>query len=181
MNSITYALCSKQIIGPAMWIVGLCSFPPPVPPTEVSLQERGLVLQRDFEAPVSKAYGLDLRFIFPSVDARLKDELVGDGRLSRYCDGSIPYSSIPQADRQGLGRPIPLKVVVRKQAGGALVVEQVFDSLCMAAHGTNDKSRALGPLVLKEGAYRLEVHNLIAQPTFKDVTVELSLVPGGAK
>ncbi len=70
---------------------------------------------------------------------------------------------------------------MRKQAGGALVVEQVFDSLCMAAHGTNDKSRALGPLVLKEGAYRLEVHNLIAQPTFKDVTVELSLVPGGAK
>jgi len=181
MGPVAYSLCHKEVIGVAMWITGLCSFPPLIAPTEIALQEPGVVLRKDFNAPVDKSYLLGLRFVFPSSDARLKDELVGDGRHGKYCRGDIEYESIPLNERKGLGLPIPLKVVVRKQPEGTLVMEQTFQSLCKTFHATNDKGRSVGRINLKEGAYRIEVSNQLAQPAFKDLKVEISLVSGDAK
>ena len=56
MGPIAYNLCHKEVIGVAMWITGLCSFPPLITPTDVSLQEPGVVLRKDFNAPLDKSY-----------------------------------------------------------------------------------------------------------------------------
>jgi hypothetical protein len=79
MGPITYCLCHKEIIGVAMWITGLCAFPPLIPVTEISINEPGLVISKEFNAPVDKSYLLDLNFIFPSTEARTRDEIVEMG------------------------------------------------------------------------------------------------------
>lgn len=181
MGPIAYSLCQKEMLGVAMWITGLCSFPPLVPEIPVSLQTPGLVLEREFKAPVEKSYMLGMRFFFPSTEARLEDKLVGEGGDGQYCRGEIPYERIPIDKRTGLGLPIPFKVVVREKASGALVAEHTFESLCNTSHATNDKGRDVGRITLKEGSYRIEVHNLKAQPAFKDIKVVMGLYPGRGK
>jgi hypothetical protein len=79
MGPITYSLCHKEVIGLAMWITGLCAFPPLIPATEILIRDSGLVLSREFNAPVDTSYLLSLRFVFPSTETRIKDKLVGVG------------------------------------------------------------------------------------------------------
>lgn len=181
MGPLAYSLCQKEIIGAAMWITGMCAFPPLVAPTPVSLEAPGTILQTEFKAPIDKSYLVALHFTFPSAEARLKDNLVGDGRSSKFCDANIPYDSIPPSERQGLGIPIPMKVIVRRQPEGTLVSEDVFNSLCKTSHSAKDKGRNVGRIQLREGRYRIEVHNLQAQPAFRDIGVEIMLVSGGGK
>jgi hypothetical protein len=181
MGPITYSLCNKDVIGLAMWITGFCAFPPLIPATEISLRDRGLILSKEFHAPVDKSYLLNLRFVFPSTEARIKDRLVGDGRASHYCNGDIHYDTIPEHERPGLGLPIPFRVVVRSEPDGASVVERTFHSLCHVAHAKNDKHRNVGRLDLNRGSYRIEVTNLQPQLAFGDITIEMSLVSGDAK
>ena len=45
-----------------MWITGLCAFWPPIPDTEISIQDTGLALNKEFSAPVTKSYLLTLNF-----------------------------------------------------------------------------------------------------------------------
>lgn len=181
MGPITYSLCHKEVIGVAMWITGLCSFPPLIPKTEVSIREPGLVLSKEFNVPVDKSYLLDLKFIFPSTEARLQDEIVGDGRSSNYCSGEVEYGVIPENERIGLGRPIPFKVIVRKLDDSAQVIEKTFHSLCKTSHMTNDKGRDVGRLNLKEGGYKIEVYNLLPQTAFGNIKVQMGLVSGEPK
>jgi hypothetical protein len=154
-----------------MWITGLCAFWPPIPDTEISIRDTGLVLDKDFSAPVSKSYLFTLRFVFPSTEARLRDELVGDGHTSGVCTSNIDYDTIPERERPGLGLPIPFKVVVRAEPGGTSVAEQTYHSLCKMGHMTNDKFRDIGRLYLNEGTYRVEVYNLQPQPAFDGISV----------
>ena len=130
MGPITYSLCKTQYIGIVMFISGMCAFPNLIEPTEISLQEPGIVLSKDFNAPVDENYLLTLNFIFPSVEERIKDSLVGDGTQSRYCNVETSYENIPLNERKGLGLPIPLKVIVRKQPEGTLIMEHTFPTLC---------------------------------------------------
>lgn len=181
MGPTTYSLCNKEFIGLAMWITGLCAFPPLVPPTEISLQQSGVVLSKEFNAPVDKSYLLQLRFVFPSTEVRLKDRLVGDRYSDDHCNSDIAYHAIPEPQRPGLGLPIPFKVTVRSEPEGAAVLERTFNSLCHAAHARNEKYRDVGRIDLRRGAYRIEVHNLHPQPAFGDITVEMSLVSGDVK
>ncbi|KJC44755.1 hypothetical protein UP09_13875 [Bradyrhizobium sp. LTSP885] len=180
MGPIAYSLCHKEIIGLAMWITGFCAFAPLIPATEVSLRDPGLILSREFHAPVDTSYLLNLRFVFPSTESRIKDRLVGDGRTSDYCDSDIQYDAIPDHERSGLGLPIPFRVVVRSEPEGASVVERTFHSLCHAAHARNDKHRTIGRLDINRGSYRIEVTNLQPQIAFGDIKTEISLVSGDA-
>ena len=178
MGPIAYSLCQKPVIGLAVWITGLCAFWPPIPDTEISIQDTGLALNKEFSAPVTKSYMLTLRFVFPSTKVRLKDELVGDGHTSDFCTSSIEYDAIPQRERSGLGLPIPFKVIVRTHPAGTPVVEQTFHSLCTMGHNLRDgKYRDVGRFDLKEGAYRIEVYNLQPQPAFRDIKVQMSVGP----
>jgi Domain of unknown function (DUF5625) len=165
-----------------MWITGLCVFWPPLPPTEISIQDTGLILNKEFNAPVDKSYLLLLRFTFPSNEARLKDELVGAWRTSSFCTSNIEYDAIPQRERSSLGLPIPFRIVVRTNPAGTPLVEQTFHSLCTSGHNLSDgKYRDVGRIELKEGAYRIEVYNLQPQPAFRGVKVQMSLVSGMVK
>lgn len=181
MGPITYSLCHKEYIGLAMWITGFCAFPPLVPPTEISLKDSGVVLAREFNAPVDKSYLLQLRFVFPSTEIRIKDRLVGDRYIGNHCDSDIAYEAIPEQARRGLGLPIPFKVTVRAEPGGAPVLERTFNTLCHVGHAKNDKYRNVGRFDLSRGTYRIEVHNMEPQPAFTDITIEMSLVSGEAK
>jgi hypothetical protein len=181
VGPLTYSLCQKEVIGLAMWVTGMCAFPPLVEPTPVSLQVPGMVLRKEFKAPVEKSYLVALNFSFPSTDARLKDDLVGDRYSGKDCDANMQYDSIPPRERQGLGVPIPLRVIVRKQPEGTVISDEIFNSLCITSYSSNRKTRSVGRIKLKEGVYRLEVHNLLAQPAFKDIGVEIILVSGSAK
>ena len=176
MGPITYSLCHTQYIGLAMWLSGLCYFPPLVEPTEISLHKTGSVLREDFDAPVEKLYLLKLKFKFPSTEARLSDTLVGGGYYGKYCNGAVPYEKIPADKLQSVGLPVPFKVQVRNQSDGGLVVDQVFQSLCKFAHSGNTKSREMGWVSLKEGSYQIEIFNQSSQPAFEDIKIEFSLV-----
>lgn len=60
---------------------------------------------------MGKKYELQISFVFPSTEARLRDELVGE-RYDENCTGDVRYDDIQEIMRVGLGRPIPIKVVV---------------------------------------------------------------------
>jgi hypothetical protein len=101
--------------------------------------------QKEFSAPVTKSYLLTLRFVFPSTEVRLEDELVGDGHTSSFCTSNVEFDAIPQRERRGLGPPIPFKVVVRTYPAGTPVVEQTFHSLCKMGYDFRDgKYRNVG-------------------------------------
>jgi hypothetical protein len=119
--------------------------------------------------------------VFSSTEARLRDEMVGDGQTSSFCTSNIDHDAIPKRERSGLGLPIPFKVVVRTEPGGTPVVEETFHSLCTMGHMTNYKIRNMSRLYLNEGNHRIEVYNLEPQPAFAGVKVQMSLVSGDAK
>lgn len=163
-----------------MWITGLCTFPLLVEPTEVFLMKPGLLLNQEFKAPVEKTYLLTLRFVFPSTEARLKDEAVGN-RFDHNCGGETEYARIPENERAGLGQPLPLRVLVKDPSNASLVFEKTFYSLCTSGHATNDKWRNVGRIPLKPGTYRLEIYNLEPNPAFDGLKVTMALVSGDAK
>ena len=181
MGPVLYGLCNNQVTGLFIWITGMCAFPNLIEPTDVSLQKTGLVLEREFKAPVDKPYLLYINFIFSSDEDRLKDQLVGDGRQSPYCDGNVEYDTIPPGNRAGLGLPLSFRVVVRRQPGGETVADQTFHTLCETSFGSRDKGRDIGRIPLTIGSYRIQVHNLQAQSAFKDLQSQISFVSGGRK
>lgn len=140
----------------------------------------GVLLDREFRAPVEKSYLLALHFIFPSTEARLKDEVVGS-RSGHNCAGETEYERIPEKERTGLGQPLPLRVLVWNASSNLLVFERTFHSLCASGHATNDKWRDVGRIPLKEGIYRLQVHNFAPNPAFNGLKAEMTLVSGESK
>jgi hypothetical protein len=158
-----------------MWIAGLCSFPPLFAEEPIGLNAAGASITKPFHAPVEKSYPLAVSFYFPSTEARLKDQVVGD-RFDNNCQGETRYEDIPEIQRKGLGRPIPFKVVIRKKADSSIVLSRTFVSLCVTSHdGKSGKTRIVGWLPLPIGDYIAEVTNLEAQPGLATVSTVLSL------
>jgi len=181
MGPLTYSLCQKPIIGPIMWILTLCAFPPLFSGEPINLNKAGATVIRSFTVPVEKSYPLAVTFEFPSVESRLNDQIVGD-RFSENCQGIIRYDEIPEIKRHGLGLPIPFKVIVRKAADRSIVIDQTFESLCeTSSNGTNAKTRTIGWLALPTGNYIVEVTNLQVQPNLTDVNTTISLYGGHGK
>lgn len=181
MDPTTYALCQKSLLGSAMWIAGLCAFPPLISGEPIDLGKPGTSITKSFQVPVEKSYPLVVTFEFPSVEARLADQIVGS-RYSKKCQGDIRYDEIPEAQRSGLGQPITFKVVIRKAADRAVVLNRTFVSLCLTSHdGKNSKSRTIGLVSLAVGEYVAEITNLEGQSGLPGVKTAISLYGGQGK
>lgn len=181
MGPTTYALCQKSFLGPAMWIAGLCAFPPLFSGEHIDLSIPGTSIAKSFGSPVAKSYPLAVTFEFPSLEARLADQVVGD-RYSENCRDGIRYEEIPEVQRKGLGRPIPFRVVIRKSVDRSVVLERTFVSLCeTSSNGKNSKTRTIGWLPLAVGDYVAEVTNLEGQSDLSGVKTAISLYGGQGK
>lgn len=181
MGPTTYSLCQKPIIGVAMWIASLCAFPPLFSDEPIDIAATGATIKKPFHAPVEKSYPLAVTFEFPSLEARLNDQVVGD-RYSDKCQGDIRYEEIPEIQRKGLGRPILFRVVLRKAADRSVVLDRTFVSLCTTSHdGKNSKTRTIGWFPLEIGDYVAEVSNLEAQSGLPGVKTTISLYGGQGK
>ena len=181
MGPTTYALCQKSFLGPAMWIAGVCAFPPLFSGQNIDLSTTGASVTKSFEVPVEKSYPLAVRFEFPSNEARLSDQIVGE-RYSEHCHGDVRYDAIPEGQRKGLGQPIPFRVVIRKTADHSTVIDRTFVSLCVTSHdGENAKTRTIGWLPLATGNYVAEVTNIEGQSGLLGVKTAISLYGGQGK
>lgn len=176
MGPTTYALCQKSLIGPAMWIAGLCSFPPLVSHLALPMNLGGESVTTSFTVPVEKNYQFILHFEFASTDARLQDAIVGRS-YSAECDNE-PNSLV---DKPEYGRPIPIRVVVRRAKDRLILVDKQFTSLCLLGHVDNRKTRSVGWVALPRGEYTAEVTNVAAQKDLTNTKTFISLVPGGGK
>lgn len=180
MGPLTYSLCHKPVIGLVMYITSACAFPPLFYDEPFALQRAGARVVKEVEAPIDHVYKVNLAFHFPSAQARDADTLVGS-RYDANCERA--HAEIPEAQREGLGRPIPIHVRVWEKPGGALILDKTFDYLCMSSSSPGEfiKTRSAARVELRRGRYLVEVHNVIAQPALDGVKTTLGLVPGGGK
>ena len=137
-------------------------------------------MSKAFTAPVDKAYLFDLTFEFPSIEARLNDQIVGT-RFDKFCKGDVKYQDIPEAQREGLGRPMSFQIVIRRANDRSVLVDQTSNSLCLMSSGDNTKSRIIGWVELPRGNYIAEVTNLESQRDFSNVMTYISMVAGVGK
>ncbi len=181
MDPLTYSLCQKPVLGLVMFVTSMCAFPPLFHGAALPLQQAGTHLAEEVEAPVGKAYFLELGFAFPSAASFDADEVVG----SRYDEVCLRNEAeVPASQRNGLGRPIPIHVQVREQRSGAIIVDKTFHSLCVTSFGgpmAYTKTRTAGRLDLPAGRYRIEVRNLESQAGLDGVKTSVSLVAGHGK
>ncbi|WBS04597.1 DUF5625 family protein [Pseudoduganella sp. SL102] len=130
-----------------------------------------------FKAPVDKSYQLLFTFRFADDDTMRRNVTIGN-RHNTYCDGR-PYAQVPSFARDCLGRPMPLRIVVRASRGGTVVAERTLESLCISSHGDPlRKTRHLTIIALQQGEYIAEVTKLAAQPELAGVRAELMLAGG---
>jgi len=180
MGPLTYSLCNK--LGLAQLAIPFCAFPPLFLNQPVTLTAGHTTSISAFVVPVSKKYPLALTFEFESNQARLSDEIVGSNGHDENCRANRPYESIPESKRAGLGRSIPLQVVIRKSSDQSVVVDKVFHSLCVSSHdGGRKKTREVAWLDLVEGEYTAAVTSLVEQPGLQNVSTRISLYSGERK
>jgi len=177
MGPIAYPLCQKALIGPLMWITGLCAFPALVSPVSLPLSSGGETVSASFTAPVDKRYQFVLRFDFESTEARLNDEIVGKRQYRPECDdGSNSLVGNPE-----YGRPIPIRVVIRAAKDRSVVVDKQFTSLCAMGHVDASRTRSVGWVTLLSGDYTMEATNVEPQAGLTNVRTFIYLVSGGGK
>lgn len=180
MSALAYALCQKPVVGIMMFAASLCAFPPLLHDAPLPLQQAGATLVREIDAPVAKPYFLDIDFAFPSAASLRADQVVGT-RYDETCLRNAP--DLRETQSAGLGRSIPLHVLVRDQRSGAVAIDKVFNSLCLTASGGSGfhKVRKAARLDLAAGHYVIEVRNLASQPGLDGVRTTVSLVAGHGK
>lgn len=181
MGPLTYALCKKPVLGLMLFVASACGFPPLFDEAPFPLQEAGARLVQEFEAPVSKPYSLMLHFHFPTAASIRADEVVGD-RHDAACERD--YATLSIAQRMGLGRPIPVHVLVRDKKTGAVALDQIVDTLCLGAQGGHprfSKTRTAVRFELAAGSYVIELRNMNQQAGLDGVRTTVSLVSGDRK
>lgn len=184
MGPIVYALCQQSVIGAGMFITGLCAFPPLIAETALPLATAAAPVVAAFTVPVDKSYEFELKF---TPQTRQELALIGDIAGTRYdrdyCEGKVDYDDIPPARRAGLGRAIPVRVLVRRQPEGTVVADRTFISLCRFAAGGADMAvlRKIGRIDLVCGAYSAQVSATVAVPELAGIRTSFLLVPGHGK
>ncbi|MDM1020942.1 DUF5625 family protein [Acinetobacter sp. VNK23] len=175
MNSLTYSLCQKPVIGVVMWMTGLCAFPPLFSSLPIDLTHQGTLASTEFRVKVEKSYHLSLAVEFESTQKRLDDLAIGN-HFNQYCTGKINYNNIPPEQKMGLGQPITFQVIIRKADNKQIIFNQQFQSLCSTGHdGKNKNYRTIGWIPLKQGSYIIEVINLQSHSQLKNTKTTLSL------
>jgi hypothetical protein len=180
MGPITYSLCHKPIIGPLMWILSLCAFPPPIPPVDISLEKPGLALTTKFEVPVDRTYPLILEFDFPTAQDRVNDKIVGTG-YDEHCKDETKHDAIIDKNPEIYGKVIPIRVVIKEVFGSVVVLDKTFRSSCSFSVGITDKDREVGYLKLARGQYLIEIINISGQPELKGIQTRIMLAGGLGK
>ena len=180
MDPLTYSLCHKPVIGLMLFAASACGFAPLFQDLPLALRQAGAVMSTAFDAPVAKPYTLKLQFRFPTAAASLADEVVGS-RHDAAC--ARPYATISLAQREGLGRPIPIHVLVREKETGRVALDQVFDTLCITSRGGPGftKTRTVARFPLAAGSYTIALRSLEKQSSLDDVETTVSLVSGERK
>jgi hypothetical protein len=180
MGPLTYSLCHKPVIGLVMYITSACAFPPLFYDEAFPLQQAGSHFVKAFDAPVGKAYSLQLGFHFPSAQAMRADAVVGS-RYDPNCER--PYADIPETQREGLGRPIPIRVLVREKRTGKVTLDRIFDTLCRTSSASErfKVTRTAARIELAEGSHVVEIWNMASHPGLEYVRTTVSLVPGDGK
>lgn len=182
MGPTTYALCQKPVIGLLMYVSSLCAFPPLVKHAPLPLASAQSSASAAFTVQVEKTYTIVLAFAFPDAAALRRDEIVGS-RYDSHCGPDVKYDQIPLAQRAGLGRPIPLHVVVRRASDRAVVMDQEMTSLCKVSTQFEPPiaSRQIGQIALGRGDYVIDVTNLQAQDGLEGVKTSFSVIAGFGK
>ncbi|GGX75997.1 hypothetical protein GJV26_17775 [Massilia dura] len=178
MGPLIYSLCQQPVLGLILYISTACAFPPLFDAEPFPLRQAGTTIVRQFKAPVGKPYFLMLHFKFPSSDAVHGSEIAGSG-YNANCDRD--YADIPEPQRAGLGRPIPVHVLIREKQTGMVTVDKVFTSLCVTSWSANEKSRTVARFELAAGTYIAEIRNMENQAGLDGVTTAVSLVAGQGK
>jgi Domain of unknown function (DUF5625) len=185
MAPIIFSLCYKPVIGIVMIVLFLCGAPRLFSDEPIDLTIGGSSFTRSVTAPIDMTYALVLTFEFPSVEARLHDQIAGS-TYANLCMGlvshdtpefeRIRYEDIPDMQRRVLGLPIPFKVVVQKATDGSVMVDHTFQSLCITSiDGRKKKQRDIAWLQLPIGDYTVKVTNLQAQSDLPNVHTTISL------
>jgi hypothetical protein len=178
MGPIVYALCQKPVLGLVLYIGYACSFPPLFSDAPLPLQQENASVSREFEAPVSLTYSLLLKFQFRSADSLRSNDVWGVHHATNcYRDDA----GVPQAERAGLGRPVPIHVLIRERRNGAVVLDKVFDTVCTTSWSANAKTMTIGRVYLAEGNYVADIRNLARQDGLDGVKTTVLLVRGGGK
>lgn len=180
MGPITYSLCHTSVIGPLMWMLSLCAFPPPLPPTDISLEDPGLVLSANFVVPVDKTYTLMLNFDFPTVQDRITDKIIGTG-YDQHCKNEGEIESIIKNNVAIYGKVIPVRVLVKRLPDAVVVLDKTFQSVCSSAHGSTDKDREVGYINLARGQYSIGIVNISGQSELKGIKTKFMLAGGLGK
>jgi len=182
MGPIAYALCKKPVIGVLMYISSACAFPPLVWNEPLSLTAAQSSASAPFTIKIERSYTVALNFEFPNNEARMRDQVVGS-RHDSNCKPGVKFEDIPAAQREGLGTPIPVHVVVRRRKDQVVVVDQEYASLCLSSTGfePSTKSREVGRFALARGDYVMEVTNLQAQTGLEGAKTSFSLIAGYGK
>ena len=180
MDPLTYSLCHKPVIGLAMFVASACAFPPLFQDEAFALRQADAQMHKEFEAPIAKPYSLTLQFRFPTAAASLADEVVGS-RHDAAC--TRPYATISLAQREGLGRPISIHVLVREKETGKVALDQVFETLCITSRGGRGftKTRTVARFPLAAGSYTIALRSLENHSSLDDVETTVSLVSGDRK
>jgi hypothetical protein len=182
MGPTAYALCQKPVIGLLMFVSSLCVFPPLVDHAPMSLASAQSSASAAFTVRVEKTYTIELSFAYPDAAALRRDEIVGS-RYDSHCGPDVNYDEIPLEQRAGLGRPIPVHVVVRRASNRAVVMDQKLTSLCRVSTQFEPPiaSRLLGRVALGQGDYVIEVTNLQTQDGMEDIKTSFSVITGYGK
>jgi hypothetical protein len=156
MNSVTAALCKKPAIGLAMWLASLCATNQLLENTFVNLQSTDIILFQDIDVRMDDDYRM-LMLLRPSSEPQLQPP----GRAS-WSDVICPISlENPSPSAVDSSRPstIFLKIEVLSTKG-IVLTEQEFSPMCPRSKNENFDSLYLGSIGLKQGKYKLRLHNL---------------------
>jgi hypothetical protein len=181
VNPTLYALCHKPVIGVALWLSTLCTFPPLLKETPIAVAKAGLVVSSAFQVPVAQGYFLSARFTFPSTQERISDTLVG-ARFDTPCygPGARRFEDFQSSDRRQMGHPLRLRIMVKRQPSGKVAYSEDVASICRAGHdGGAVKTQVLSLMTLAQGSYSIEVHNLEPRPDLDALHPSLVLHAGG--
>jgi hypothetical protein len=161
-----------------LFVSSACAFPPLFHDEALPLQQAQASFVKEFDAPVSKTYFLQLRFHFPTSEAMRADAVVGS---HHDLDCGRDDADIAKARGPGLGRPIPIHVLIREKRTGTVTLDKVVDTLCTTGGSTFVKGRSVGRIELARGEYIAEIRNLESQPGLEGVKTTVSLFSGVGK
>lgn len=184
MNPTLYSLCQKPILGSAMWLLGLCSFPPLISSTPISFNEEKIVLNSDFEVKVPLKYFIYLKLEYEPDQYSEANEVIGKYDKN-YClfekEASEPDFQILADVVKKVGKATRVELIIRSSNTERELIKKVFLSYCSISHGEKSFTRILANVNLDEGKYHIQIKNLEARSEFDKFNMSIFMTTGAGK